>query len=261
MSELLITDDTPIDHDNIGGGMCGTLPRHEPDGQLMCATVDDSDILEWKDIPDAIADQERNKSSLWHIWKDSKIGALNQSSLSYCWAFSSVEALMMERELMGLPFLRLSPSSVAAPLVNYQNTGFYIERALEQMINVGAATEDYVPQTTTNREDFRIGWKESAACNKVTDWIDVGRDARRQITKLIRCRPLVAAHNWWAHAIMHLRVRDLGSKYAVDDINRYPRDFLQSWGPGQGDGGVCTLQGQRSIADNSYAIKQASFAG
>ena len=261
MSEFLITDQTPINHSNIGGGKCGCLPRQEPEGGLACAAMDDSDILEWDQIPDAIADQERVNAGLYQIWKDSQIGCLNQNPLLYCWGFSSVEALMMEREVMGLPFVRLSPSSVAAPVVGFVNKGWYIERALEQMISVGAATEEYVPQTTFSREDFKTGWKESASCNKVTKWHDVGRDARRQITILLRCKPLVCVHDWWEHAIMHLRVRDAGTKYRVDDINRYPRDFLQSWGPGQGDGGICTLQGQRSIADASYCIEQASFVG
>jgi len=261
MNDFVISDQTHIDVILNNGGPCGCLPRREPVGALPFAQVKPVDLIKWEEIPDRIADQERNKSSLYHVWKDSKIGVLNQNPLLYCWTFSSVEALMLERELQGLPYIPLSPSSVGAPVVNYTNQGYYIESALKQMVDVGASSTDYVPVTTTQRQNFKQGWKESASCNKVTMWQDVGNDAQTQMTMLLTGRPLVTAHNWWAHAILHLRVLDRYPKMAANNPMRYGRQFLNSWGTSYGDGGLGILEGQRAIADQSYAIEQASFAG
>ena len=259
MSAYIIDDNTPIDHFNVNGGPCGCLPRIEPVGGLPFASAPDVTLIPWDEMPDRIADQERNKSSLFHIWQDSKIGVLDQNPLLYCWAFSSTEALMLEREIMGLPFVHLSPSSVACPVVNFSNQGYYIEKALAEMVSTGAASTDFVPETTTNRSDFKVGWKESAACNKVLKWHDVGNDAQTQMSMLLSIKPLVAAHNWWGHAILHLRVRDANPRLKANDINRYQRDFLNSWGKTYGNNGIGTIQGYRAVADNAYAIAQASF--
>ncbi len=258
---FVINDLTDIDHSDFNGGLTGCLPRREPVGGLPFAQVAQFDPIPWEEIPDRIADQERNQSSLYHIWKDSKIGVLNQNPYLWCWAFSSVAGLMLERELQGLPYIPLSPSSVAGPVVGYQNKGWYIEDALKWMIDHGAASTEYVPATTTNRGTFKTGWQTSAACNKVSKWDDVGNDAQRQISMLLSNKPLVVAHNWWGHAILHLRVLDRYPKMPANNPMRYGRQFLNSWGPSYGDGGIGILEGQRAIADTSYAIAQASFAG
>ena len=256
---MIINDSTPLDGFQASSVLCGCLPRRERYGSLACAAAKDIDLIPWEEMPDRIADQERNKSSLFHIWQDSKIGVLNQNPLSYCWNFSSVEALMLYREIMGLPYVSLSPSSVGAPLVNYQNTGYYIEEALKAMVSQGAASTEYVPATTTRRNDFKLGWKESAAGNKVTNWADVGTNAQKQLTMLLTDRPLVTAHNWWGHAILHLQVIDRNPSMPANNPMRYGRKFLNSWGKDWGDGGCGILEGQRAIADAAYAIEQASF--
>ena len=260
MTEFTINDQTPIDHHEFSS-LCGCLPRREPVGGLECATTSPMDLIPWEEIPDRIADQERNKSSLYHRWLDSKIGVLNQNPLLYCWAFSSVEALMLERELMGLPYIPLSPSSVGAPVVNFANTGWYIEEALKQMVNVGAASTDYVPETTCDRSEFKQGWKESAACNRVTKWRDLANNTQAQLTALLTDRPLVCVHLWWKHAITHLQAIDLYPKLPCNNPLRYGRKPLNSWGPSYGKKGIFQLEGQRSIADQSYCILQANFAG
>lgn len=178
-----------------------------------------------------------------------------------CWCFSGVGGLMLEREIEGLPHLSLSPSSVGGPVTGYVNKGYYIEECLKYMVDHGAATTDYVPQTTTNRASFKQGWNESASCNKVTMWNDVGTNAQKQMTMLLTGRPLPVAHNWWGHAILHLRVLDRYPKLAANNPLRYGRLYLNSWGEDWGDGGCGILEGQRSIADAAYAIEQASFVG
>lgn len=259
MTEFVINDQTAVDNPLLNGGMCGSLPRREPVGSLPFASTDPFDLVEWEAMPDMIADQERNKSSLYHLWKDSPMGALNQNPLLWCWAFSSVEAMMLERIAQGLKFVRLSPSSVAGPLVNYRNMGYYPEQALERMVTDGAASTAFVPETTNRKSDFKSGWEADASKYKVTKWRDVGNDAQRQNTMLLRNKPLVCTHQWWSHAILHMRLIDRNPRLPANNPQRYARTALQSWGPGEGENGAIIIEGNRSIADQSYSILQAKF--
>ncbi len=241
---------------------CGCLPRESFAGPV-CAPAHTMDLIPWDAIPDMLVDQERNKSSLYHVWKDSKIGVLNQGPLSYCWAFASVTALMFEREQEGLPYVPLSPSSIAAPILGYQDSGGYIETALDWMIKKGVASEAYVPQTTTRRDKFKVGWQNDALMHKVSMWEDIGGSFQAQLTASLqeKPRPAPCVYNWWRHAIFSLRFRDVNPRLKPNDPNRFERDMLQSYGPNEGDGGVIVLKGSEQIANASYMIKQASFVG
>lgn len=260
MSDLFVIDNTNAEqHARDTAHMCGCLPRREVYGALPFASAAPMELIPWEAMPDLISDQAKNKNSLVDIWQDSKIEILNQGQLNYCWAFSGVMALMLQREVDGLPFIPLSPSSVAGPVVNYQNCGWYIEDCLKRMCSDGASSTEFVPETTCNAHDFKPGWKESASMNKVTMWQDVGSNAQAQNTKLLRNQPLPVAHSWWSHAIVHLRLTDDNPKLPANNPLRYGRDPLNSWGPTYGKNGLFHLTGQHSIADQSYGIMEVKF--
>jgi len=260
MSEFVIDDNNADQHVRDTSHLCGCLPRRDSDRIMACASQAPIDLIPWEAMPDIIADRERTKSTLYHIWLDSKIGALNQGQLSYCWTFSGVECLMLEREVQGLPYVHLSPSSVGAPIVGYKNTGWYIEDCLKRMVSDGASSIEFVPEATINAADFKPGWKESAGMNKVTMWNDIGNDPQAQLSMLLSDHPLAVALNWWSHAIMQMRAIDANPGLPANNPLRYNRGCLQSWGPTYGVGGYFVLAGQKGIADQAYGIDQATFA-
>lgn len=260
MTDFIIDDSNADQHARDTASLCGCLPRREAYGALPFASTQPVDLIPWEEMPDRIADQERTQSSLYHIWLDSKIGCMNQGKLSYCWAFSSVFALMLEREKEGLPYEHLSPSSVAGPVTNYVNKGWYIEDALKQMIDVGASTVEFVPETTCRAADFKTGWKESASLNKVEMWQDIGNNPQAQISKLLAKDPLVCCFNWWSHAVAEIRVIDAHTNLPANNPLRYKRGLCQQWGPSYGVNGYFELDGQKGIADGSYAILRSKFA-
>lgn len=254
---LVINDQTDVGkYVRNENGMCGCLPREEYNGPVCASAPDDSDLIDWAEFPDRIADMERTKSSLKYIWQDSQIGVLNQRQTNYCWAFASVTALMVERAVMNLPFVRLSPSSVAGPITGYQNVGGYVEAALQWMIDHGVATEEFVPQTTLSRSDYKTGWQNNATMYKVAQWEDVGRNKQRQISKILQRKPLSCAFMFMSHAIMLLNVTDDNPRLPANNPNRYGYEPLNSWGDG-----IIKFEGSRALADNCYAITQASFVG
>lgn len=260
MTDFVIDDNNADQHARDTSHLCGCLPRREAYGALPFASTQPVDLIPWEEMPDRIADQERTQSSLYHIWLDSKIGSLNQCQLSFCWSFSGVAALMLEREKEGMPYLHLSPSSVACPVTNFVNKGWYIEDCLKRMVDFGVSTTEFVPETTTNRNDFKPGWIESASMNKVELWQDIGNNAQAQLSKLIAKDPLAVALNWWQHAILMMRAIDAHPNLPANNPLRYRRGCLNSWSKSYGVNGYFELDGQKGIADQSYAILRAKFA-
>lgn len=256
---LIIDDSTDMEQfakDN--DGRCGCKPRDTYEGQVLaCAPSDDEYLIPWEEIPDRIADQKRTKTSLKDIWLGSQIGNLNQQSTNYCWAFAAVIALMVERAVEGKPFVRLSPSSVAGPITGYRNVGGYIEDSLKRLIEHGVASEDYVPQTTLSRNDYKVGWQTNASMHKVDGWDDVGRHKQRQITKILTYKPLVCAFNRMGHAMCGINWTDDNTGLRFDNPNRYGLEPLNSWGKGID----MHLKQSQALADNCYAITRANFAG
>ena len=238
-------------------GLCGTLTP--PSDYQMPGVVSSGapvQAIPYERWPDLIRQQNEDESSLYHVWQRSQIGVLNQGQSSYCWAFSSVAGMMLQREMEGRPFRRLSPSSVAAPIVGYTNRGYYIESALEGMRTQGVASEDFVPMLTTNSRDFKGGWRDNAASNKISMARSIPRDHQTQGSMLLLGYPLVAALNWWEHAILFLAVLDRYPSRPATDYTRYGVLFLNSWGTGWGQGGLGVLEYSQQIADRAYILEQ-----
>lgn len=258
VTDLIINDQNfsqvASDAGGMWGGKCGTRQRQTAYGASPVAAQVPLDVIPMEEWPDRIADQERNKSSLEHIWRDSKIGVWNQGELLFCWVYSGVISLMLEREVMGLPYVELSPCSVGAPITGYRNVGGYIENALREMMSGGVAPSTHVPVSTLRAQDFKPGWQAEAAKYKVRQAADIPRDYQIQGSQLLLNRPMPVGHNWWAHSITHLRMIDLYPQKRATDWSRYGRRGLNQWG----GTGIVQLEGSRQLADQAYVITQAS---
>lgn len=238
-------------------GLCGTLaPPNDHKMPDVVSSAEPVQSIPYERWPELIRQQNEDESSLYHVWQRSRIGVLNQGQSSYCWAFSSVAGLMLQREIEGRPFRRLSPSSVAAPIVGYTNRGYYIESALEGMRTQGAASEDFVPMLTTNSRDFKGSWREDAAKNRISIANAIPRDHQTQGSMLLMGFPLVAALDWWGHAVLFLGVLDRYPSRPATDYTRYGILFLNSWGATWGQGGLGVVEYSQQIADRAYILEQ-----
>ena len=238
-------------------GLCGTLaPPSDYQMPGVVASGAPVQAIPYERWPELIRQQNEDESSLYHVWQRSRIGVLNQGQSSYCWAFSSVAGMMLQREVEGRPFRRLSPSSVAAPIVGYTDRGYYIESALEGMRTQGVASDEFVPMLTTNSRDFKGGWRDDAVTNKISMARSIPRDHQTQGSMLLLGYPLVAALNWWGHAILFLAVLDRYPSRPATDITRYGVLFLNSWGTGWGQGGLGVVEYSQQIADRAYILEQ-----
>jgi len=238
-------------------GLCGTLaPPSDYEMPGVVASGAPVQAIPYERWPELIRQQNEDESSLYHVWQRSRIGVLNQGQSKYCWAFSSVAGMMLQREMEGRPFRRLSPSSVAAPIVGYANRGYYIESALKGMRTQGVASDDFVPMLTTNSRDFKGGWREDAASNKISMARSISRDHQTQGSMLLLGYPLVASLDWWSHAILFLAVLDRYPSRPATDYTRYGVLFVNSWGTTWGQGGLGVLEYSQQIADRAYVLEQ-----
>ena len=241
----------------------GLVPRntHPTFAKQRCYGAADIPLIPWAEIPDRIADLERRKASLWHIWNDSEVGVLNQSSLSYCHAFSAVMGVKIDRVVRGLPYIELSASSVGAPVTGYRNAGAWILEDLEQMRKVGVATTEYVPMLTTRRGDFKAGWEQSAARHKVLEWSELeSRNLHQQICALLSLKVTCNGLNYWGHAVTDLAVKDLDPSKRPDDESRYGILFLNSWGDDWGDRGCAVRAGRQKYVDEAYLVESVTLS-
>lgn len=257
MSMFIIDDSNFEVHMNSDDPRCGCFARMVPYGQLMCAPASAKPRIPMEHWPDAIADNDRNHAWAKDIWADSPIGVLTQKQIGYCHAFSAVEAAMIKRHEMGLPYIELSPSSVGAPITGYQNQGAVITDDLQQMVNVGIASTKFVPTLTTRREDFKDGWEEDAANNKVLLFEELDpRDFEEHGTALIMGDVACVALNYWGHAVADVRLVDLYRNLAATNPFRYGVEFLNSWDRTWGDGGFGVRAQSKAPADQLYIPRQ-----
>jgi len=239
---------------------CGTLARdfdQMPYGSIPSVPPGAVKTIPMEEWPDRIADKERTKSSLKHIWADSKIGVLNQGSVSYCHAFSVVMVDMIKRELQGLPYVELSASSVGGPVTGWRNAGAYIHDDLKRIVSHGACSTAFCPMLTTSKSDCKSGWEADAAKYQCNEFADVRpRNFLEHGSLLLQNHPVGVGLNYWGHAVTDLVLRDMDKSRKATDWTRYGVEFLNSWGTGYGSGGFGVRVGNKALADAIYAMLQ-----
>lgn len=258
-SSFVIDDSNADFHADPSDPRCGTLPPKHIFGSLPFTAAADFPVIPMEKWPDLISDVNRNEAFAYHAWLRSPIGVLNQGQIGYCHAFSAVEGAMVQREIEGLAYIDLSPSSVGAPITGYQNQGAVITDDLRQMVDVGIASTLYVPRLTTSSGDFKTGWKEDAVHNRVKLFTELApRNFMQQVTALLLGFPLCVGLNYWGHAVLDLAVVDLYPNLAATNPFRYGILFLNSWDKSWGDGGTGVRAQSKAVADQAYIPRQVT---
>ena len=104
----------------------GRIPRDyekEPHGSLSYAAPFALPLIPRSEWPDRIEELERRKTRLSDIVRYRKVPSLDQNGTNYCWCNAVITAIYALRAAAGLPFIALSPASVAAPIKNGRNEG------------------------------------------------------------------------------------------------------------------------------------------
>lgn len=221
--------------------------------------ADELPLIPMEEWPDRIADLERRKASLWHIWNDSPMGAVDQNGLPYCHAASAVTLLMLLREAQGLPYVKLSIGSVGGPVTGFRKRGAYIMDDLEQIVKAGAASVDFVPDLDWSGKGWKEGAKENAMLHRCSEFNKLKkRNVEQHGSALLQVLPVGVGLNYWSHAVTDGRLVDYRPNLAATNWRRYAVDFLNSWSTNYGDRGWGRRIDNKWPADEAYVGRQAT---
>lgn len=258
MSTYIIGDDTyEAGRSAEANGYVARDYQRTPYGAVGSAPPANIQMIDMEEFPDRIADLERNNATLKDRWLDSPIGILDQNGFPFCHGFAAVEAVMLARHLEGLPYIKLSPSSVAAPVTGYKKAGAWIGADLKQIVNVGAAPASLIPMLTYQRSDFPPGWEQEAAKCKVSEFSELrSRDFQQQGSALLQGFGVSVGQSHWSHAVLQCVLRDVNKHLKATDHNRYGIEFANSWGIAWGVAGWAVQTGSKKFADEAYVLRQ-----
>jgi len=211
-------------------------------------------VPDWADVQEVIEECEQEKIfPVFHsrekgIFKD----GYDQNGLGYCWAWSAAGTLMTCRGVENQETVQLAPTSLGW-LVNWKNTGYYLDATINGMKDKGVASVEYVPDIhSINPNSFRSGWEEDALRYRVLSWWDTDRslndkDFICQCLGILRTgRPLYIAYNWWGHAVqVH------GLRWDTSELNNIVWLIQNS----HGDNEVIELTGARGVPDEAYGVR------
>lgn len=205
---------------------------------------------EWRD---RIEEKERTKSGIKAMLKLAGIPVKNQQRTNYCWANGPVYMVEIWRAIQGLPYVSLSPASVAAVIKNFQNRGGWGSEAIRFLAEHGAAPSDLWPDAAIDRRYKTVESDRHRADYQADKWLELRpRNFDQLVTCLLSDMPVGIGLNWWRHyvtatgAVIVNDSRDIESAVGVEYDN--------SWGMNYGDEGRGVLAGTRKLADEQWSI-------
>ena len=202
---------------------------------------------EW---PDRIADMERTKSSLVDVYRDSGIPPLDQNGTNYCWCNAVVSAIHIVRAWNNLPYIPLSPASVAAPIKGYRNQGGWGGEALEYIVANGIAPQSLWPANAIDRRYDNEQSRAARADHKVAEFEDMEPNNQEQLmTALFNRVPVPVGINRWSHEILALAPAMKGKKFGYWILN--------SWGEWE-DHGLAVLDLDWGDPDDQCGVRVVS---
>jgi len=187
---------------------------------------------EWRD---RIKDMEAEKSRLTDFCDMEGLTVLDQNGTNYCWANGPTHCVEILRVYQGLPMVRLSPASIAAPIKNYRNVGGWGEQALKYIVDHGLCPQSMWPANAIDRSLDNTTSREARQKFQVSEWWDLDPgNFDHLMTCLLLKIPVAVAYNWWRHLVMALDPVALDGGFGIRIHN--------SWGTRWGANGTAVFR-------------------
>jgi hypothetical protein len=173
------------------------------------------------------------------------ITVLDQNGTNYCWANGPVYAAMAKRAAQGLPHVRLSPASVAAPIVNYKNEGGWGRDALAKIIRDGIVPQSLWGPNAIDRRLDTPEARKAALPYRCFEWWEL---EPRNLDDLASCllldmNPVAVGFSWWSHEVCAVDMDWLDGEPVLIVANNYGEKY--------GTKGYEAIRGRRMLADDA----------
>jgi hypothetical protein len=219
----------------------------------------DIEIFTKDKLLEYMKENEAQKSTLAHV-RDTAVGGkqmpcLDQGSVGYCWAHSTVHCVMLLRALSGQPYVPLSAYMVAAIIKKGRDEGGWCGLSGKFLRDVGVCSQQLWAQGDRNTANDNAACRENAALHKVTeDWMDLNSaDYDHQLstaqlhTVLVLGMPCAVDFNWWGHSVCALRPVEV-------EAGSIGLEILNSWGMQWGTNGTGILRGSKAVPDGAVCL-------
>ncbi len=229
----------------------GCIPRDfrtHPVGYCMHAKPFNLPLIpesEWQQRLDEMIAQKAQLSDVRNIGNaGSPIPSRDQNGKGYCWAHSSVSAMLIARAFDNEPYADLSAYAVACIIKGYRDEGGWGAESLEWIAQNGVPTSATWPQQSMSRSNDNPAMRADAANHKFTDWRDL--DPNNMKAQLVTCLlmglPVVSDFDWWSHSVCTI---DLVS------LNPFRTRIWNSWSDTWSENGTGILEGRKAIPDSA----------
>ena len=214
----------------------GYIPRDykvEPLGSIEYTAPFDRPIIPRDEWVDRIDYQREQNARLTDVLTKAGIDAEDQDGFGYCWAHGTMQAFIMIRAAMGLPYKKLNPHALAAQVMNFRNRGGNTWDAIPWLVEKGCPTYDTWPQFSMNRSlASSKAVKEDAIKYRLTEFYEMEpNNFDQKATLLLDGLPVIAGYSHMGHMMCDLdliyRRRGGAIEYGVDTLN--------SWGKNSGN--------------------------
>jgi hypothetical protein len=219
-----------------------------------------------EDYPDDLVDPKDYKEVInwcnekqiyprYHLAETGIQNHWNQNGLPYCWAWGCAASVVSARAMQNLPYVRLAPVSLGW-LVNWQNSGYYVDATLEGARERGIASAAFVPsEHNNNPNSFKAGWQEDALNYRPDEFWDTRRTStastiQQMITVMKTGTGGDMAYDWWSHALYIC-----GLIWDESEENNIVVELLNSHADG-----FIELAGWRAIPDVFIGVRSAHFS-
>ena len=173
----------------------------EPGGFRGTAFEDAFEYLSDDECRELVEIQKKNRSGLFHLFRDHKVPVKNQGPNGYCWGYGACTAYEAALLVRDRDYTELSPDSVCAPVKRGRDQGGWASEFLEYADDHGIA-----PQTMWKKHDRNYRKYDTPEVNEARkefipdEWVNLKRGDMQAV------RTLLATNNgcglglmWWYH--------------------------------------------------------------
>lgn len=246
----------------------GMVPRDYTEyPQEMFAPPSEMDLIPESEWDARYDEQEELQSSLEHIYLSGPGGTpafvnLDQNGHGYCWAYSTGQAIMLDRLKRNLPLVRLNPHATAAIIKRGRDEGGWGGLSAKFGRENGYAVEGTGPgQWPLHSRDLRYDTPqlraEMAKYKLHEEWTDLTKSVYDQnltrgqlATTGFSNIPGPRDYNWWGHSVC-------GVRWVRVERGNWGQLILNSW-RGWGRHGLGVLIGNKAVPNGALAIRSTT---